>query len=165
MFSKCSCRHCGGHIEFDAAHQGSEAACPHCGNQTLLSLSAPPLLKEQPQQFLLTIGDIGVTSNQVVTPNGSGVLVGSQWIFTDAPRTDTKIPAVAIILAIVFAFLCLIGLLFLLVKEKTTTGFVEVTVRTGNIFHKTQIPVSNQAKIDEIRQLVNKAQSIAMKAA
>jgi hypothetical protein len=50
-------------------------------------------------------------------------------------------------------------------KEKTTTGYVEVTVRTGNIFHKTQIPVNSQAKIDEVRQLVGKAQALATQAA
>jgi hypothetical protein len=83
----------------------------------------------------------------------------------DASRTETKIPTVAIILAIVFALLCLIGLLFLLMKEKTTTGYVEVTVRSGNIFHKTQIPVNSQTKIDEVRQLVSKAQALAMQAA
>jgi hypothetical protein len=120
----------------------------------------PPLS----QSFLLTIGDIGVTPTQIITPNGSGALAGSQWIFVDTSRTETKIPTVAIILAIVFAFLCLIGLLFLLMKEKTTTGYVEVTVRSGNVFHKTQIPVNSQTKIDEVRQLVGKAQTLAMQA-
>ena len=124
--------------------------------------AAPPTLS---QPYLITIGDIGVTPTQIVTPNGSGALAGSQWIFVDMSRTETKIPTVAIILAIVFALLCLIGLLFLLMKEKTTTGYVEVTVRSGNIFHKTQIPVNSQTKIDEVRQLVSKAQALAMQAA
>jgi hypothetical protein len=162
MFSKCSCQHCGGRIEFDTANQGEQVACPHCENQTSLTAAAPPPLS---QSFLLTIGDIGITSNQVVTPNGSGPLAGSQWIFTDSSRTETKIPAMAIILAIIFALLCLIGLLFLLMKEKTITGYVEVTVRTGNVFHKTQIPVNSQSKIDEVRQLTAKAQALAMQAA
>jgi hypothetical protein len=121
----------------------------------------PPPLS---QSFLLTIGDIGVTPTQIITPNGSGALAGSQWIFVDTSRTETKIPTVAIILAIVFALLCLIGLLFLLMKEKTTTGYVEVSVRSGNVFHKTQIPVNSQMKIDNIRQLVGKAQALAMQA-
>jgi len=129
---------------------------------TALKSAAPPPLS---QSFLITIGDIGVTPTQIITPNGSGALAGSQWIFVDTSRTETKIPTVAIILAIVFALLCLIGLLFLLMKEKTTTGYVEVTVRSGNIFHKTQIPVNSQSKIDEVRQLVSKAQALAMQAA
>jgi hypothetical protein len=161
MFSKCSCQNCGGHIEFDCAHQGQKITCPHCGAETVLAVDVLPPLS---QPFLLTVGDIGVTANQVVTPNGSGPLAGSQWIFTDTSRTESKIPGVAIILAIVFALLCLIGLLFLLMRETTITGYVEVTVRTGNIFHKTQIPVNNQKKIDEVRQLVSKAQALAMQA-
>jgi hypothetical protein len=123
--------------------------------------SPPPPLS---QSFLLTIGDIGVTPTQIITPNGSGALAGSQWIFADISRTETKIPTVAIILAIVFALLCLIGLLFLLMKQKTTTGYVEVSVRSGNVFYKTQIPVNSQMKIDNVRQLVGKAQALAMQA-
>ncbi len=163
MISKCPHQNCGGEIEFNATQLGHTVVCPHCGGEiTLQAVTPPPLL---PQPFLLTIGDIGITQTQIITPNGSGALAGSQWIFVDTSRTETKIPTVAIILAIVFALLCLIGLLFLLMKEKTTTGYVEVTVRFGNVFHKTQIPVNSQAKIDEVRQLVSKAQALAMQAA
>jgi hypothetical protein len=164
MFVKCSHQNCGGEIEFDVTQQGQTIVCPHCGGETALptAMTPPPPL---PQPFLLTIGDIGITQTQIITPNGLGALAGSQWIFVDTSRTETKIPTVAIILAIVFALLCLIGLLFLLMKEKTTTGYVEVTVRSGNVFHKTQIPVNSQTKIDEIRQLVSKAQALAMQAA
>jgi hypothetical protein len=165
MIAKCSCQHCGEYIEFESdnlAEENSIVPCPHCGVKTKLVVAVPPPLS---QAFLLTIGDIGVTANQIVTPNGSGALAGSQWIFTDTSRTESKIPGVAIILAIVFALLCLIGLLFLLMRETTTTGYVEVTVRSGSIFHKTQIPVNNQQKIDEVRQLVSKAQALAMRAA
>jgi DNA-directed RNA polymerase subunit RPC12/RpoP len=164
MMAKCSHQNCGGEIEFEATQLGQTIVCPHCGGETILSavMTPPPPL---PQPFLLTIGDIGITQTQIITPNGSGALAGSQWIFVDTSRTETKIPTVAIIFAIVFALLCLIGLLFLLMKEKTTTGYVEVTVRSGNVFHKTQIPVNSQTKIDEVRQLVNKAQALAMQAA
>lgn len=34
-------------------------------------------------------------------------------------------------LAIIFALACLLGLLFLLVKEDVTTGYVQVSVRSG----------------------------------
>jgi hypothetical protein len=102
--------------------------------------------------YLLTIGDIGVTQDLVVTPNGHGPLKGSQWIVTDMSRTDTKIPTVAIVLAIIFAIFCLIGLLFLLMKERYTTGYVEVTVQTGNVLHKVQIPVSDPSQVLQIRQ-------------
>ncbi len=41
--AKCSCSHCGGHLEFDAAYAGERVACPHCGNETFLdTLEGPP---------------------------------------------------------------------------------------------------------------------------
>jgi hypothetical protein len=111
--------------------------------------------------IVLTIGDIGVTRNWVVTPNGTARLDGSQWITRDMTRTESKIPTWAIVLAVVFALVCLLGLLFLLAKEKYTTGYVEVSVQAGNLFHATQIPVSSQYQVAQIRQQVSQAQTLA----
>jgi hypothetical protein len=36
-FRKCSCHHCGGHIEFPANGEGATVQCPHCGEKTRLS--------------------------------------------------------------------------------------------------------------------------------
>ena len=110
---------------------------------------------------VLTIGDIGVTRNWVVTPNGTAPLGGSQWIARDMTRTESKIPTWAIVLAVVFALVCLLGLLFLLAKEKYTTGYVEVSVQAGNLLHATQIPVSSQYQFAQIRQQVSQAQTLA----
>ena len=110
---------------------------------------------------LLTIGDIGVTRNWVVTPNGTARLGGSQWSARDMTRTESKIPTWAIVLAVIFALVCLLGLLFLLAKEKYTTGYVEVSVQAGNLFHATQIPVSSQYQVAQIRQQVSQAQTLA----
>lgn len=118
----------------------------------------------EPAGFLLTIGDIGVTSYWVVTPNGNARLAGSQWIAGDMTRTETKIPAWAIICAIVFAFACLLGLLFLMVKEQQTTGYVEVSVKSGDLYHMTQIPVSHPVQVQQVRALVARAQSLAAQA-
>lgn len=111
--------------------------------------------------IVLTIGDIGVTRNWVVTPNGTARLDGSQWIARDMTRTESKIPTWAIVLAVVFALVCLLGLLFLLAKEKYTTGYFEVSVQAGNLFHATQIPVSSQYQVAQIRQQVSQAQTLA----
>lgn len=110
---------------------------------------------------ILTIGDIGVTRHWVVTPNGTAPLAGSQWIGRDISRTETKIPTWAIVLAIIFALACLVGLLFLLVKERVTTGHFEVSVTSGSLYHVTQIPISSEPQIAQIRNLVNQAQSLA----
>jgi len=110
---------------------------------------------------ILTIGDIGVTRRWVVTPNGTAPLRGSQWIANDQSVTSTRIPPWAIILAIVFALACLLGLLFLLVKEQVTSGYVQVTVRSGDLLHSTQIPISQPSQVQNVRQLVAEAQSMA----
>jgi hypothetical protein len=40
MFTKCSCQHCNGHIEFDNSNDGLSVKCPHCFEIT--KLVAPP---------------------------------------------------------------------------------------------------------------------------
>jgi hypothetical protein len=114
--------------------------------------------------IVLSIGDIGVSRHWVVTPNGTAPLRGSSWIVRDMSQTQSKIPTYAIVLAIVFALLCLVGLLFLLIKEQTTVGYVEVSVQGEGVYHVTQLPVSNPAQIAQIRGLVHQAQSMAVAA-
>ena len=111
--------------------------------------------------IVLTIGDNGVTRNWVVTPNGTARLGGSQWNARDMTRTESKIPTWAIVLAVIFALVCLLGLLFLLAKEKYTTGYVEVSVQAGNLIHATQIPGASQYQVAQIRQQVSQAQTLA----
>ncbi len=83
--------------------------------------------------ILLTIGDIGITTDSIVTPNGSAPLAGSQWIFTDHTNVEQKIPGWAIILAIALGLACGVGLLFLLVKDTRITGYAEVSVRSESL--------------------------------
>ncbi|HXY91392.1 MAG TPA: hypothetical protein VEP49_02875 [Acidimicrobiia bacterium] len=111
--------------------------------------------------FAVTIGDIGVTRTLIVTANGNAPLAGSRWIVLDQSRTEKKIPTWAIVLAVVFALLCLLGLLFLLVKEEQTTGYVEVSVMSGPLTHVTQIPVRSQYDVAAVRQQVHQAQTLA----
>jgi len=139
---------------------------PESAPATNAPMPAPaPVVAPPPQSpYLVTIGDIGVTADQVVTPNGSAPLRGSQWIATDMTRTESKIPSWAIILAIVFAIFCLIGLLFLLVKEQQTTGYVDVSVRSDNLYHQTQVPISSPEAVAHVRQQVAYVQSLAARA-
>jgi hypothetical protein len=116
------------------------------------------------EQFVLTIGDIGVSQSWIVTPNGKAPLKDSQWIVLDHTRTETKIPPYAIVLAIIFALACLIGLLFLLIKQTVISGYVEVSVRSGSLAHVTQIPVSTEGTVRQVRQQVSQAQSLAAQA-
>ena len=77
------------------------------------------------------------------------------------PEVSTKVPTYAIVLAIVFALFCLLGLLFLLIKEQVVQGYVEVHVRSGDLFHMTQLPVWDPAQVQQIRATVGQAQSLA----
>ncbi|HSY20106.1 MAG TPA: DUF4429 domain-containing protein [Candidatus Acidoferrales bacterium] len=45
--AKCDCQHCGGHIAFPSEAAGQTVECPHCKNETLLSL--PP---DETSQFV-----------------------------------------------------------------------------------------------------------------
>lgn len=117
-----------------------------------------------PSAFLLTIGDIGVTDRWVSTPNGHAPLRGSQWIAADMSTTQRRIPTWAIVLAVLFALFFLIGLLFLLVREEVTRGYVQVSVRSGDLNHMTQLPVTSPQDVARIRGLVAHAQALAAQA-
>jgi hypothetical protein len=150
-FRRVSATPKGGNVAFDPEQPGDGGRPPVPG-------------QPQPQAhdpIVLTIGDIGVTRHWVVTPNGTARLAGSQWIGRDMTRTDTRIPPWAIVLAIVFFLACLLGLLFLVVKERTISGHFEVSVTSGTLYHVTQIPVSSDFQIAQIRNLVHQAQSLA----
>lgn len=124
-------------------------------------LPPPPSAPPVGQPYLVTIGDIGVTQDAVVTPNGTAPLRGSQWIVTDRTVVTQGIPTWAIVMAVLFALACLLGLLFLLVKETRITGYVEVSVRSGDLFHMTQLPVHSADDVARHRHMVSYAQGLA----
>ncbi|GGP36381.1 MULTISPECIES: hypothetical protein [Streptomyces] len=111
---------------------------------------------------VLSIGDITVMNDAIVTPSGSMPLKGAVWTATDMSRTEEKIPPHAIVLAIIFALFCLIGLLFLLMKEKRTTGFVQVTVTSGGRHHSTMIPAMGPHTFPAIMGQLNQARSMSI---
>ncbi|MEU6562134.1 hypothetical protein [Nocardia nova] len=115
----------------------------------------------QPPGFALAIGDIGITDRTVVTPSGTFALRGAIWTVTDMSQSSERIPPWAIVMAILFFPLCFLGLLFLLVKERTLTGFVQVTVAADGRFHSTMVPVVNENTFMMVMQQVNHARSLS----
>ncbi|HEX9034751.1 MAG TPA: hypothetical protein VF834_23140 [Streptosporangiaceae bacterium] len=107
------------------------------------------------EQVLVSIGDISVTATQVYTPSGTRPLSEVQWSVTDMSLTNQGIPTWAIVCAIVFFLFCLLGLLFLLVKETTTKGSVQVSVYGPGFVHTTQIPVFSPEQIADIHSRVS----------
>jgi hypothetical protein len=69
----------------------------------------------------------------VVTPAGDIPLRGSTWQVTDQWLTEQRTPTWAIVLAVLgFCLVTFFSLLFLLVKETTYRGTVQVTVTNGS---------------------------------
>ena len=110
---------------------------------------------------LVTIGDIACTQDEVITPSGRAPIVGTTWTFTDMSRTNSGIPAWAIVCAVIFFLFCFLGLLFLLAKEERTDGSVQVTVQGPGLLHTVQIPVFAQAAAMDFNARVNYARSLA----
>jgi len=109
---------------------------------------------------LLTIGDIAVTPTSVIVPHGRYPLHGSTWTVQDSTQMNESIPAYAIVLAVIFFVFCLLGLLFLLIKERKYSGFVSVTVAGNGFFHSTQLPPNPQSG-GMAAHLVGQARSLA----
>ncbi|CAM3679151.1 hypothetical protein GCM10009799_39780 [Nocardiopsis rhodophaea] len=110
---------------------------------------------------LTTIGDITVTRTEVITPSGRFPVKGSIWNVTDMTHQHESIPPVAIVLAILFFVFCLLGLLFLLMKERKITGSIQVTVQGNGVVHSTLIPARDPSTMMQVMQHVNYARSLA----
>lgn len=134
--------------------QVSALATTH--EQTLEPLTSAPA-------FVLTVGDIGVTPNSVVTPSGSVPLAGTMWVVEDHSWTRRRTPTWAVVFAVIGFLVFLLGLLFLLVREDVTSGFVEVRVfaANGSFVHCATIPVWSPHQVDDIRIRATQAQTIA----
>src|SRR5712692_6888264 len=101
------------------------------------------------------LGDIAVTDTHVHTPVGSFALRGTAWTVSNQTFVTQGIPAWAIVLAIVFFIFCLLGLLFLLVKERRDNGEVQVSVAGPGFSHSTYIPVYNEMAVFQVSRQVD----------
>ncbi|MEU6980062.1 MULTISPECIES: hypothetical protein [unclassified Streptomyces] len=119
----------------------------------------PPQHAPGPQ---LTLGDITVVGDQIITPAGPMPLKGATWNVMDMSRTEEKISTAGIVLAIVFFVFCFLGLLFLLMKEKQTTGFIQVTVTSGGRYHATMIPAAGPETLHWVMGQLNYARSLSI---
>lgn len=114
------------------------------------------------EQMIGQVGAITVTTTTVRTPTGDIPLKGSTWRVADSTHIEQKVPAWAIVCAILFA-VCTLGLsfLFLLARERQYTGAVEVSVSNEGRHYTARVPISQAATIQAIYNQVNYFQSIA----
>ncbi len=110
---------------------------------------------------LLAIGDIMVMGDQIVTPAGPLPLRGAVWNATDMSHTEERMPPHAIVLAILFFVFCLLGLLFLLMKEKKTVGYIQVTVTSAGRHHSTMLPALGPHTFPAVMGQINYARSLS----
>ncbi|MFF3212247.1 hypothetical protein ACFYYB_16465 [Streptomyces sp. NPDC002886] len=110
----------------------------------------------------LSLGDITIAGDQIITPSGPMPLRGAIWNATDFSRTEEKIPAHAIVLAVIFFLFCLLGLFFLLMKERRTTGYIQITVNSGGRHHSTMIPAVDPGTYMWVMSQINQARALSM---
>ncbi len=114
------------------------------------------------EPVIARIGDIQVTATTVRTPAGTFPLRGSQWTVTDQWTTEQRIPTWAIILSIALFFcIAFFSLLFLLARESTYRGVVQVYVMNGPHQYVARIPVTDQSEVQYLYQQVNYVRSLA----
>lgn len=76
--------------------------------------------------------------------------------------TEEHFPTTAIVLAILFTFVCLLGLLFLvMMKEVRQVGFVQVVVQGDGFCYWTNVPVTHPQDVLAINDEVEYARELA----
>ncbi len=114
------------------------------------------------EQILMTLGDVSVSQHWIYVPSGRHPIRGSIWTVTDMSRTEERMSTVGLVLAIVGFFLvCFLSLLFLLMKDRQTTGFIQVTVQGEGFHHAVMLPALGPQSGLQVQQQVNYARSLA----
>jgi sensor histidine kinase YesM len=115
----------------------------------------------EPEQWLAAIGDMSISQHWVLTPTGPHPIRGSVWTVTDMSYCQESISTTGVVLAILFVWFCLLGLLFLLMKDRRMVGYIEVTVQGSGFHHSTLIPARGPQSVTWVHQQVNYARALA----
>jgi len=115
-------------------------------------------------QFLVLLGDIGVTAVDIRTPSGIFPLADVTVYAMDQTRVIRKTPGWAIVVAILGALFFLLGLFFLLVKEEVVTGYIAITVEGQGRRHVSQVPVASAGARVSVMQRVGYVQNLTANA-
>ncbi len=130
------------------------------------SIAAQPI-QPAAEPVMVQFGDIQMTEHWLVTPQGTFPLAGTHVFVADMSREERHIPGWAIALAIIGFFFFFLGLLFLLVKEARTTGFMQITVSNGTFTYQTGEPArgDRSAQFYELQNRANYARGMIARAA
>jgi hypothetical protein len=113
-----------------------------------------------PNGFLVTIGSVGATPDRIVTPSGTWELANVNVSVQDQTATTTHVPAWAIVAVVLTVWFFLLGLLFLLARERRTQGNIAVTLVSGGRMHTEFIPVWNEAQRIDVFNRVGYLQNV-----
>ncbi|WP_026123344.1 hypothetical protein [Nocardiopsis chromatogenes] len=120
------------------------------------------------EPVLTSIGDISVTQSEVITPSGRFPIQGAVWTVTDMSHVEEKLSSTGLVLTIgsivLFVWFCglgLLGLFFLTMKEKVTTGNIQVSVSNGRAQYATVIPARRPETMYQVTQQVNYVRSLS----
>jgi hypothetical protein len=72
-----------------------------------------------------------------------------------------RIHPAGVVLAILFIWVCLLGLLFLLWRDRKMVGYIQVTVQGSGFYHSTMIPALGAGSMMVVTQEVNYARAQA----
>lgn len=85
-----------------------------------------------PAPVLVSIGSVAVTGDRIVTPSGTWPTARVNITAQDQTTTTTHIPVWAIVMTVITVWFFLLGLLFLLARERRTQGNVSVSIWAAN---------------------------------
>lgn len=115
-----------------------------------------------PAPTMVDLGRIRVTESQIITPSGTMPLAGARFTFLDRSMTVRKTPTWAIVCTVVgFFIVTFFSLLFLLVKEDQTVGYVTVSVQGDGVWHEESIMVNSPFQVQDLYQRVQYANNLA----
>lgn len=86
---------------------------------------------------------------------------GTAWTVTDMSHYQESISTVGVVLCILFVWFCLLGLLFLLMKDRRLVGYTQVTVQGNGFYHSTLVPAGGSQSLMWVTQQVNYARALA----
>lgn len=115
----------------------------------------------EPETYVTTLGDIYVSPHWVSTPSGQFPLRGTTWTMSEMTHRQESMSPVGVVLCILFIWVCLLGLFFLLMKKRTISGFIQVTVHGNGMQHSALIPVTSHQTVGRVYQAVNHVRSLA----
>ncbi len=121
--------------------------------------SAKPPAESGAVADVVAIGEITVTGDSVLLPQGRFPLAGTTWTVRDSTKIVTTTRRYARVLAMVFS-VTLVGLLFLLIKDRHYGGAVVVTVVGEGLYHSVEFPPGPESTA-HVAGLVNRARALA----